>query len=71
MKEKEYDERLPSLADGAGYALLPRHRGFLIDEHTAHIFGVLPYALVLLYPLLHLFMHGGQGGRPGDRGSGG
>jgi hypothetical protein len=34
---------------------------FLITEHTAHFFGVLPYALLLLCPLLHLFMHHGHG----------
>ena len=30
---------------------------FLITEHTAHLFGVLPYLLVFLCPLLHL-LHG-------------
>lgn len=35
---------------------------YLITEHTAHVFGVLPYALLLLCPFLHLFMHGGHGG---------
>ena len=34
---------------------------FLITEHTAHFFGVLPFALLLLCPLLHLFMHTGHG----------
>jgi len=34
---------------------------FLATEHTAHFFGVLPYALLLLCPLLHLLMHGGHG----------
>jgi len=34
---------------------------FLITEHTAHLFGVLPYVLLLLCPLLHLFMHRGHG----------
>lgn len=33
---------------------------FLWEEHKAHILGVLPYALVLLCPLMHLF-HGGHG----------
>src|SRR5215207_1531433 len=37
---------------------------FLITEHTAHVFGVLPYALLLLCPLLHVFMHHGHGGTP-------
>ena len=35
---------------------------FLITEHSAHLFGVLPFALLLLCPLMHLFMHGGHGG---------
>ena len=35
---------------------------YLVTEHTAHFFGFLPYALLLLCPLLHLFMHGGHGG---------
>ena len=37
---------------------------FLITEHEAHLFGVLPYLLVLLCPLLHL-LHGGHGGGHG------
>lgn len=36
---------------------------FLITEHTAHVFGFLPFAFVLLCPLMHLFMHGGHGGQ--------
>jgi len=38
---------------------------FLVTEHTAHFFGILPYALLLLCPLLHLLMHGGHGGHDG------
>ncbi|KAB2836663.1 MAG: DUF2933 domain-containing protein [Candidatus Brocadia sp.] len=38
---------------------------YLIAEHTSHILQVLPYALLLLCPLLHLFMHGGQGNHTG------
>lgn len=37
---------------------------FLWEEHKAHILGVLPYALLLLCPLMHLF-HGGHGNRAG------
>jgi DUF2933 family protein len=33
---------------------------FLWEEHKAHILGVLPYALLLLCPLMHLF-HSGHG----------
>lgn len=39
---------------------------YLATEHTAHVFGYLPFALVLLCPLLHLFMHGGHGGHGGQ-----
>ena len=34
---------------------------FLFTEHRAHVFGLLPYALLLACPLLHLFGHGGHG----------
>ena len=34
---------------------------FLWEEHKAHILGVLPYALLLLCPIIHLFMHRGHG----------
>jgi hypothetical protein len=34
---------------------------FLWTEHRAHVLQFLPYALLLLCPLLHLF-HGGHGG---------
>ena len=33
---------------------------FLIAEHTAHLFGLLPYALLLLSILLFLFLSRGQ-----------
>jgi hypothetical protein len=34
---------------------------FLLTEHRAHVFGFLPYLLILACPLMHLF-HGGHGG---------
>jgi len=45
---------------------------FLWTEHRAHVIEYLPFALLLLCPLLHLFHgghggHGGQGGHGGDR----
>ncbi|EWS65291.1 hypothetical protein Y695_01455 [Hydrogenophaga sp. T4] len=30
---------------------------FLFAEHRAHIFGALPFLLILACPLMHLFMH--------------
>ena len=34
---------------------------FLFIEHQEHIFQALPYLIILLGPLMHLFMHGSQG----------
>ena len=35
---------------------------FLITEHSAHLYGVLPYLFLAACPLMHLFMHHGHGG---------
>lgn len=35
---------------------------YLLTEHTAHLFGVLPFLLILACPLMHLFHHHGHGG---------
>lgn len=47
---------------------------FLWEEHQAHILGALPWALLLLCPFLHFFLHGGHGGHGShdghERGSG-
>ena len=39
---------------------------YLTAEHAAHVFGLLPYGLILLCPIMHLLMHGGHGGHSGD-----
>jgi len=39
---------------------------FLIVEHAAHAALGLPYALLLLCPLIHLFMHRGHAEGHGD-----
>ena len=43
---------------------------FLITEHRAHLFGILPFLLLAACPLMHFFhhRHGGHGG--GNKGSG-
>lgn len=44
----------------------------LWEEHDAHILGALPYAILLLCPLMHVFMHGGHHGQGhGGEGHGG
>ena len=35
---------------------------FLLTEHRAHVFGALPFLLLLACPLMHVVMHGGHGG---------
>ena len=34
---------------------------YLFATHTGHILSALPYLLLLLCPLMHLFGHGGHG----------
>lgn len=34
---------------------------FLWSEHRAHLMGLLPYLLLLVCPLMHLFHHHGHG----------
>lgn len=49
----------------AGFFLVTEHKAHLLGlyaEHEAHILGALPYLLLLLCPLMHLFMHGGGHG---------
>lgn len=41
---------------------------FLLTEHRAHLFGILPYLLLLACPLMHLFHgHGHHGHAPSVR----
>lgn len=40
---------------------------YLLMEHTAHVFGSLPYLLLLLCPVLHMFHRHGHGHRHADR----
>lgn len=43
---------------------------FLFSEHRAHFLGWLPLLLLLLVcPFLHLFMHGGHGGKNSGAGN--
>ena len=35
---------------------------YLLTQHTAHVFGALPWLLFAACPLMHLFMHHGHGG---------
>lgn len=33
----------------------------LFTEHRAHVFGILPYLLLLACPFMHFFMHSSRG----------
>jgi hypothetical protein len=46
----------------ATYVFLAVLAFLLWTEHRAHLLGALPYILVLLCPIMHLFMHRGHGG---------
>jgi hypothetical protein len=39
---------------------------FLLTEHLAHTIQALPWVIVLLCPLMHVFMHRGHGGHGGS-----
>jgi hypothetical protein len=40
---------------------------FLLTEHTAHVFGALPYLLLAACPLMHIVMHHGHGHQHGGK----
>jgi hypothetical protein len=42
---------------------------YIVTEHRAHLFGVLPYLLILACPLMH-FLHRGHGGGHAGHGGG-
>lgn len=51
-----------------GFALVAAF--FLLTEHRAHLFGILPYLLLAACPLMHFFGHG-HGGHGGHGSHGG
>ena len=40
---------------------------YILREHWAHALGLLPYALFLACPLMHLFMHRHHHGDAGEK----
>jgi hypothetical protein len=38
---------------------------FIFVEHAAHVLPYLPFLIILLCPLMHVFMHKGHGGGHG------
>ena len=41
---------------------------FLLTEHRAHFIYGLPFLILLLCPVMHIFMHRGHGGHGGHSG---
>lgn len=52
----------------AGFALAAAY--FLWTEHRAHLIEFLPWGILALCPLMHVFMHRGHGGHGGGGGGG-
>lgn len=48
----------------AGFVLVALF--FLLSEHRAHLFGLLPFLLLAACPVLHFFHHGGHGDNEGE-----
>lgn len=64
MDHPQHDPTPPFWRSPAGVALLAAGLvgGFyLFTEHQAHLFGALPYLILLACPLMHVFMHKGHG----------
>lgn len=61
-KNKGFLNRYP-----IGFLLLIIIGGFFLwNEHRAHILGALPFLILLLCPIMHIFMHKGHGGHNGN-----
>lgn len=63
MSHEHHDRPEPFWRSRAGLALLGFGAVagfFLFTKHRAHALGVLPFLLVALCPLLHVFGHGGH-----------
>lgn len=48
------------------YAFLAVLGFFLVTEHRAHVFGILPYLLLFACPLFHLLLHRRRGGHDSE-----
>ncbi len=65
---EEHSSRLIRVA--ASCVLVGVAAFYLLTEHLQHTLGALPYLLLLLCPLMHLFMHRGHGAHHHPSGAG-
>lgn len=53
----------------AALGLITAASYFLLVEHNQHLFDYLPFLILLLCPLMHVFMHGSHGKHGQDEGT--
>jgi hypothetical protein len=72
MSDAQSTSKLNSSALTLGFCVfLAIAAFFLRTEHRAHLFGILPYLILLACPFIHLFMHRGHRSHGhGDHGPG-
>lgn len=58
----EHSEGMPTRTKWALAGFIVIALFFLLTKHRAHLFGILPYLLLLACPLMHLFHHHGHHG---------
>ena len=69
MASKELLSNFLSIVSGPRLAFLAFVAAggyFLWTEHQAHLLAALPYLILLLCPLMHVFMHHGHSGHHKD-----
>ena len=65
--EKSHDDRYERRVTWGGWFFAAIALFYLLSEHQAHLFGILPFLFLLACPLMHFFMHGRHGGHGGHR----
>jgi hypothetical protein len=63
MQEKDKKQFFPTLTwpQATLIVFLSVAGFFLLAEHKVHLYGALPFLILLLCPLMHIFMHKGHG----------
>lgn len=68
QQETKIEPRRFHISWTVGFCLFLAVALFLLwGEHKAHILGAAPFAILLLCPIIHLFMHRGHGNHGGER----